>query len=288
MEIVGHEEIRRKLTNLVKEKKVGHAYLFYGKEGIGKKLVAQEFAKNMMCLQPVEGVSCGKCESCQQFGNNADFQMITPENNIIKVDTIRAFEEEVFLKPTNSERKCFIIDDSEWMNESSQNALLKVLEEPPEYVSIILISSHKEKLLYTILSRVTEIDFKPLNEIQMKRIVSDKQAVYIPYAGGSVEKLLKLASDDYIQLAENLLDVFLTKDFLAINRKINEIKKDKTLKDNMNQILETLVIVCYQRLRMNVDVYRNFIQIIEKTNNNLQKNANLELALDNMMTQICY
>ena len=288
VEIVGHEEIRNKLCSLVKENRVGHAYLFLGKEGIGKKLVAQEFAKNMMCIQPQEGIACGQCESCRLFGNTADFELIQPEKNMIKVDVIRAFEEEVYLKPTHANRKCFLIDDCDCMNESSQNALLKVLEEPPLYTTILLVSNHKEKLLNTIKSRVTEIDFHPLTEEQMKQIVEEKDYSLIPYAGGSVQKLMKLASGDFLETANQLIAAFQTKDLLVINRKINELKSNKDFKNTIEQLLETVLIVCHQSLKQKVEPYLRWIDIIETTSRNIQKNANIELALDNMMIQICY
>ena len=85
MKIIGHIEIREKLKNLIKNEKVSHAYLFYGKAGIGKSLVAIEFAKNMMCLNKNEGVSCGICEACKTYENNGDFHIIKPEKDIIKV-----------------------------------------------------------------------------------------------------------------------------------------------------------------------------------------------------------
>ena len=108
MEIVGHEKIREKLKNLVKAEKVGHAYLFCGKSGIGKKLVAIEFIKSIMCMQNNDGLACGKCISCNTFFNNSDFKIIQPEKNIIKVDQIREMAKEIYLKPTISKRKCFI------------------------------------------------------------------------------------------------------------------------------------------------------------------------------------
>ena len=95
MIIVGHEEIREKLRKQVLQEKVSHAYLFSGKDGIGKKLVAIEFAKNMLCLSPVDGKYCGKCEACCTFESGADFSLIQPEGHLIKVDAIRALGREM-------------------------------------------------------------------------------------------------------------------------------------------------------------------------------------------------
>ena len=171
MNIIGHEEIREKLANLIKNQKISHAYLFTGKSGIGKRKVAIEFAENMMCTDSCLGIACKNCEACKTFYNNGDFNIIEPEKNIIKVDEIRGLINEIYLKPTKAKRKCFIINDADLMNESAQNALLKVLEEPPKYASIILIAENKEKLLGTIKSRVIEVAFNPLTENQMEKIL---------------------------------------------------------------------------------------------------------------------
>ena len=189
MKIIGHIEIREKLKNLIKNEKVSHAYLFYGKAGIGKSLVAIEFAKNMMCLNKNEGVSCGICEACKTYENNGDFHIIKPEKDIIKVDEIRKLINEAYLKPTKADKKVFIIDNADLMNESAQNALLKVLEEPPKYASIILISNNKEKLLGTIKSRVIEVNFKPLKEEEMLEILGkDFDKTLISYARRKCKK----------------------------------------------------------------------------------------------------
>ena len=150
-----------------------HIY-FHGKAGIGKRLVAIEYAKNMMCPNSFEGVACDVCEVCKTFETNGDFSIIEPEKNLIKVDEIRKLINEIYLKPTKANRKCFIINDADLMNENAQNALLKVLEEPPKYASIILIAENKEKLLSTIKSRVVEENFSVLSKNEMKNILRRK------------------------------------------------------------------------------------------------------------------
>ena len=289
MNIVGHTEIREKLKRLITENKVGHAYLFAGKSGIGKKLVAIEFAKNLMCLANENGSACGKCEACNTFENNADFALIEPEKNLINVDAIRNLETEIYLKPTKANRKCFIINDSDLMNESAQNALLKVLEEPPMYATIILIASNKEKLLGTIKSRVVAINFNGLKDEELHSILGeDFNSDIIGYAKGSVERAMTLANENYIGVANELFKSFLTKDFLKINKKIDEIKNNKELKQYISGILESTMLVCYKNLKDNLNEYINIIDIINETNKNIGKNANLDLALDNMIIQICF
>ena len=289
MNIVGHKEIREKLIRIVESGKIGHAYLFNGKSGIGKRLVALEFAKNIMCPNSKNGIACGFCEVCKTFGNNADFEIIEPEKNIIKVDAIRSFEEEVYLKPTISLRKCFIINDADLMNESAQNALLKILEEPPLYATIILVATNKEKLLGTIKSRVVSINFQALSKYELKSVLGENfNEEIIEFARGSVQKALELENENYINIANELVNVFKTKDFLSINKKIEEIKNDKILKQNISIILESVLLVCYNNLKNDISKFVSMIDIINETNRDIARNANLDLALDNMIVKICF
>ena len=289
MEIVGHEKIREKLKNLVKTEKVGHAYLFCGKSGIGKKLVAIEFIKSIMCMQNNDGLACGKCISCNTFFNNSYFKIIQPEKNIITVDQIREMAKEIYLKPTISKRKCFIIDDADLMNDSAQNALLKILEEPPTYATIILITSSKERLLGTIKSRVVAIEFSNLKENEIQKILGeDYSKEIIQYAAGSVGRAMELADNNYINIAVEIVKAFKTKNFLNINREVEKIKSDKNLKASISDILEAVNLVCYKNLKTDIEKYVEIISIVNETNKNIQRNANLDLALDNMILQICF
>ena len=289
MHIVGHKENRERLNNIVKSGKVGHAYLFAGKAGIGKKLVAVEFAKSVLWLKNEKGQACGNCEACKTFENNADFLIIESEKNIIKVNVIRDFEKEVYLKPTISNRKCFIIDDADLMNESAQNALLKILEEPPEYATIILVATKKEKLLNTIKSRVVTLNFNGLTDDEMKEVLGDKtNDDIIKFSRGSVKDALQMLDENYIDVASSLVKAFKTKDFLTINRKINDIKSDKDLKNKISSVLDAVILICYKELRNDAVGNMQIINIVDETNRDIMRNANFDLALDNMVVRLCF
>lgn len=164
--------------------KVPHAYIFAGPEGIGKFTIAREWAKLLLCENPaVENNfadSCGLCRSCQLFeaGSLPDFNHVykelveftregkgkkTPVD--LPIDVIREFLiEKVSIKPTLSKRKVFVVSEAERLNDASQNALLKVLEEPPQYCFIILLCTRMEKLLPTTKSRCQIVRFAPIAE----------------------------------------------------------------------------------------------------------------------------
>ena len=157
--IIGNEKIKSYLQEFINNKAISHSYLFSGQDGIGKKLFAREFAKMILCLS--DNKPCNSCSSCIKFdsNNNPDFLQIEPDGNSIKISQIREMQKNVYEKPILSNKKVFIIDESEKMTEEAQNSLLKTLEEPPEYMVIILISSNENKLLNTIKSRCLKINF---------------------------------------------------------------------------------------------------------------------------------
>lgn len=292
--MIGHEKNRLKFQNIVQSGNIANAYLFVGKDGIGKKLAAVEFAKSILCEHPQSGVFCGACESCLTFENNSDFKMIVPTKDVIKVDTIREFIAELFLKPTISYRKVFIIDGADKMNEQAQNALLKALEEPPSYATIILIATGKEKLLNTIKSRVVEFTFDRLTDDEIVQILKESEEdlskelldTAVTFANGSAMKALEVIHDSHFEAQKELAQSILQKDFLKMNQNLEFLKSDKSLKADIPNILEKVIYIFYHELKKDMSFDYRLIDILESTIENIKRNANLDLALDNMMIRV--
>ncbi len=118
--IIGNDKIKNELINSIKLNKYSHSYLFLGKSGIGKKLIAREFAKMILCLN--EEKYCSKCKSCIEFdsNNNPDFQEVVPDGNSIKIEQIREIQKKVAEKPIISNKKVFIIDDADLMTREAR------------------------------------------------------------------------------------------------------------------------------------------------------------------------
>jgi DNA polymerase-3 subunit delta' len=172
--------------------KWAHAYIFAGTEGVGKFKTACEWARLLLCKQPVIkndfADSCDSCQSCRLFetGSNPDFSHIYKELREfteegkgkappvdLPIDVIREFlVAKVSNRPTLSQRKVFIVSEAERLNTASQNCLLKVLEEPPKYCCIVLLCTRLEKLLPTTKSRCQTIRFGPIDE---SRIIEKAQ-----------------------------------------------------------------------------------------------------------------
>ena len=160
-DVKGQDHIITTLKNQVKANRIGHAYLFCGTRGTGKTTVAKIFAKVVNCEHPVDGSPCGECEMCRAIAAGTSMNVIeidAASNN--GVDNIREIREEVSYRPTEGKYKVYIIDEVHMLSIGAFNALLKTLEEPPEYVIFILATTEAHKIPITILSRCQRYDFK--------------------------------------------------------------------------------------------------------------------------------
>lgn len=153
--LVGNERIKTAVCTAIKEGRIPHAILIEGDFGTGKHTLAKYIAFSAVCGNADK--PCGECRACHlaKAGSHPDISVTTPEDSKknISVTQIRQLREKIYIKPHMSGRKVFIIDKADTMNEQSQNALLKILEEPPAAVMFILIAESKSALLETIISR---------------------------------------------------------------------------------------------------------------------------------------
>ena len=163
-DVKGQDHIVTTLRNQLEAGRVGHAYLFCGTRGTGKTTVAKIFAKAVNCESPTEDGPCGKCVSCRAVAAGASMNVIeidAASNN--GVENIREIREEVAYRPTEGNYKVYIIDEVHMLSIGAFNALLKTLEEPPEYVIFILATTEAHKIPVTILSRCQRHDFKRIS-----------------------------------------------------------------------------------------------------------------------------
>lgn len=177
-DIAGHERVKNALKYAAQSDRVGHAYIFEGCRGVGRLTTAKAFAQLLVCESPVSGEPCGKCRNCSmaESGNHPDIITVTNQlydsakkSTDILVDTVRSMKRDIYIKPFSLERKIYIVPKADTMNVYAQNSLLKVLEEPPEYCTIILLAENSSLFLPTILSRTVRLKLNPLE----KNIVRD-------------------------------------------------------------------------------------------------------------------
>jgi DNA polymerase-3 subunit delta' len=287
--IIGNNNIKEVLEKSVKLQKTSHSYLFVGTEGIGKKLIAKEFAKMIMCLD--EEKYCDKCKSCIEFNtnNNPDYIFIEPDGNNIKIEQIRQMQTKVAEKPIISNKKVYIIDNVELMTVEAQNCLLKTLEEPPEYVTIILICKNENSILNTIKSRCTIIHFEKIENSDIKKYLEKNyemnniQDSLLDIFQGSIGKAIRLKDKvESYEKIEYMLKNINNKDIIEILELSEILYKSK---DDIEEILEYINVILLNLSKENIR-YIRCIDIIEETKKRLKANSNYDMTIDNMLFSI--
>lgn len=287
--ILGNEGLKQELINAVKLNKTSHSYLFIGTEGIGKKLIAKEFAKMLLCLD--DNKYCDKCKSCIEFNseNNPDFNIIEPEGNSIKIEQIRELQRKVTEKPIIADKKVYIINDSDKMTIEAQNCLLKTLEEPPEFVTIILIGANENAFLSTIKSRCMILHFENIDKNIIKNYLRENfqveinSEIMLEAFQGSIGKALEIKEkQEQYEKVENIIYNLEKKDKIDILNMSEIIYKSK---DEKFDILDYMNIVLIN-LAKKSSKYAKCIQIVEDTKKRLQSNANYDMCIDNMLFRL--
>lgn len=279
--IVGNEKIKEELKKSIALNKVSHSYLFVGIDGIGKKLIANEFAKMILCLN--NNKYCGTCKSCIEFdsNNNPDFYVVDQENGSIKIDQIRTMQKKVVEKPIISNKKVYIINNADHMTQEAQNCLLKTLEEPPEYVTIILIATNESDFLSTIKSRCTIIYFEKLKDTEIKKYFAENfktieiTDAFLNVADGSIGKAIDLKNKwNLYSSIENIIDNLTKYDIIDILKMGDILYKSK---EEIFGILEYINVLLLKKR------YANCVNIVEETKKRLKANSNYNMCIDYML-----
>lgn len=193
---VGQDKLKDFFKNIIDSNRLGHAYIFEGEKGIGKKTMAEYFSLLVMCEDHTPCFKCNKC-MCTVSRSNPDIVYVDKgDKAIINVDKIRDVIKEIYIRPKLSKRRIFIIDEAHLMNDASQNALLKVIENPPEYAIFVLLTENKNMLLQTVRSRSMIIKIPPLKNEEIIKISDKKSQIGTLYAKGNPGKYLKLIDDE--------------------------------------------------------------------------------------------
>lgn len=287
-DLIGNEEIKCILNNAVENNRVLHSYLFVGTKGIGKSLFAKAFAKKILCMSS-ENKPCNSCKACAEFNSNnhPDYYEIEAEDGIIKIDQIRKMQEKILEKPIVSEKKVYIINDSDKMTTEAGNCLLKTLEEPPTYLVIILIAENESMILNTIRSRCTKITFKPIkDELILRYLREEKNETsnisenILSLFNGSIGKAI-----DYIDKKEMYSEVEVAfsniekTNILDVLNKLNCLYSNK---ENIHEVLDYINVLLIKKAKENYK-YLNYINKVEETKKRLKANSNYDMCIDNLL-----
>lgn len=290
--LIGNESNKELLINIANSQHILHSYQFVGESGIGKFQFAKEFSKILLCQNEKEK-PCNKCKSCIdiQNHNHPDFYCIEPEGNSIKVNTIREVIHKMIEKPIFADRKIYIINDSDLMTVEAQNTLLKTLEEPVDYVTMILIIQNENTILNTIKSRCMKINFKPIEDKILKEYLGNKYKMenisehFIKASQGSIEKSIHIEENK--EIYEKIENIFSK---IEQTQKVNIISNENPIyqsKDIIMNILDYINIIFLDKMKKEKALpYINSIEIVNHTKVKLNGNSNFDMTIDNMLLKI--
>ncbi|SFQ21741.1 DNA polymerase-3 subunit delta' [Lachnospiraceae bacterium XBB1006] len=320
--VLGHEQAVESLQNAIMLGKVSHAYIFDGEDGAGKKTLADAFAMTLQCEKGAKD-ACMECHSCKQAltRNQPDIIYLKPEkDNRIGIKDVRTqINNDVAIKPYSSRYKIYIVNHAERMAEDAQNAILKTIEEPPEYVVVILLTTNSQMLLPTIRSRCITVEVRPVADQIVKdylmntlAVPEDQAGICVAFAQGNVGKAARLAgSEDFNHIKQEAVSLLKRIHQIDLLELIGAVKMVEEYKLDITDYLDILMIwyrdVLVYKATMDVnklvfqdEIYEikkqagmssyegieNIIKAIEVARTRLRANVKLELTLELMLLTI--
>lgn len=321
-DIYGQEHIREHLQNALSTGKVSHAYIINGEKSSGKEFIAKVFAAALQCERG-GAEPCQECRSCRQAlsGNHPDIIRVVHEKpNTISVDDIRTqVNGDIAIKPYSGKYKVYILSEAEKMTAQAQNALLKTLEEPPEYAVILLLTANVNALLPTIVSRCVVLDMKPVPDEIVRRFLCTqmqvpdyKAEVCVAFARGNIGKAKALASsEDFEKVKAEALSLLKYIQEMDLNEIIAAVKKITEYKLEVSDYLDICVIWYRDALlfkatsdvnhlifreelqalrrtaqRSSYEGIENIIKALDTAKKRLDANVNFELVMQMLMMTI--
>lgn len=322
-DVVGQKQLTDNLRSALKYNKISHAYLIQGERLSGKMMIADIFARALQCENAESDKPCNQCRSCKQAmnQNHPDILYVQHEKpNVISVDNIRQqINGDIAIKPYSGVHKIYIVDEAEKMNVQAQNALLKTLEEPPEYAVILLLATRVEAMLQTILSRCVVLNTRPVHEDMIKeylmrrvQVPDYRAAICASFARGNVGRAAELASNEqFDHMKSSVIGTMKNISDMEINKIAAETKKMVEEKFDADDYLD-LCFIWYRDVllykacgvygdsrhiifkedmaeiadaarRYSYDGIERIIHSIDKARSRLKANVNFELTMELML-----
>lgn len=326
-DIIGQQQLKEHLQNAWKMNKVSHAYIINGERSSGKEFIARTFTAALQCEDPDVSSDiwepCGQCHSCKQMatGNQPDVIYVSHEKpGTIGVEDIRGqINGSVAIKPYSSARKIYIMNEGEKMTVQAQNALLKTLEEPPEYAVILILTSNVESLLPTILSRCVVLNMRPVKDSEVKNFLMEtmqvpdyKADICVAFARGNIGKAKQLgSSEEFDHVKEEAVTLLKYINDMEISEIVTAIKKINEYKLDVNDYMDILAIwyrdvlmfkatndanhlifkeeIQYIRKVADRSTYEGIelvISALDKAKNRLKANVNFDLTMELLLLTI--
>lgn len=319
--IAGNGHVKKILRLALERRRVPNSLLFSGPDGVGKRETALVLAKALNCLRETDD-SCDVCDSCRAIdnGNFPDVIEIAPERDVIKVEQMPVIKQMAYLKPMIGRKRVFIVDRADQMNDESANSVLKVLEEPPLFSHIILISDNQAFILPTIKSRCQTLNFLPVAKEEIEQALRDlgfeeeKARIMALLVRGNLERAKALDWDDIQQRRQEAWSLFLAligqEGSSSFLRKFSFQRRD-VAKEDLEQTLELFSSFCrdlllmkeggpagllfnpdYERLLrdtepvLGLDQALRWLGLIDQAVANLDRNLNMNLLVSSFTSQV--
>ncbi|MFO7576330.1 MAG: DNA polymerase III subunit delta' [Pelovirga sp.] len=317
--IIGHTQQLELLRNCIASRRVAHAYLFAGPEGVGKRRIALAFAGGLLCET---GTGCGTCGACVKVAaaTHPDLLLVNADGATIKIEQVRSLQQQLVLRSFSGTYKICIIDKAERLTPEAANALLKTLEEPQPGTLLILVSSQPERLLPTIRSRCQQLPFArlprttlsahlsttlqldpaaatvlaALSDGSLSRALGEKQELYLKKRPQWIQSLSALSAASTLQTfafaeqlraekdtLDDLLDIF-----SLFYRDLLLYQTGAASADLVNQDL--LPLIKEQSARLTRARLLKKIDAVTTARGHLARNVNSHLAMDFMLMQITH
>jgi len=266
--ILGHENEINILSNIISSKKVSHSYLFCGPSGIGKLMMAKEFAKLILNVN-----NLNSCPDYIYICKKED------KKNIVVEQIRESIVDTIFITPATGDMKVYIIDGAESLNDASQNALLKTLEEPPKHAVIILIAASSANILPTVISRVYTVNFNKLDGKIIEKYINQNFDVQldnniIEFIDGSIGFATEIINEKLIDELNKITDLYSN---IVTKNIVKCMKESEKIDFNKKYILDYLQHVFFSK-----DKYL-CTEIVEKAKERLKYNGNYDIVIDNMI-----
>lgn len=320
--VVGHRDIIQYIQDAVGQNKVSHAYILNGQRGSGKKMLAKLFAMTLQC-ESNKSDPCGECRSCIQANNGNQPDIITVKHEkpaSISVDDIRTqVNGDIMIKPYSSPYKVYIIPDADLLTVQAQNALLKTIEEPPEYAVILLLTENADSLLPTIRSRCVMLKLRNIKDKLVKKYlmeqlqVPDYQAeLCAAFAQGNIGRAMMLAkSEHFNEIKEEAIQLLKYINEMELHEIVSAIKEINKYKLEVADYLDIITIwyrdvllykatadvdglvfsdqLKYIKERASKSSYEgieNILDAIEKAKSRIKANVNFDLLMELLLLTI--
>jgi len=245
-QILGHSRQKDILRRAVASRRLAHAYLFEGPEGVGKRLMALALVRTIFCTA---GTGCGTCSACRKIdhNNHPDLHILEPDGTAIKIEQIRRIQKELSYRPLEGTKKVCLIDGAEKMNTASGNALLKTLEEPNGDALLILLTPHPERVLGTIRSRCQRLLFSRLPRQELLTVLKQQPGydevqghILTALSEGSFKKALGKDRDLYLDRRKGILKALTALSPGSVVPLFDLAQELAEEKDSLPEILEIL------------------------------------------------